>query len=192
MREKQYMDPELGPVRVVRSSRVRRISLRISRSREVVLTYPWLVRESVAMDFFRSRRPWVAKVLARKAAEEKDLAEERASFDAEALRKAAKAYLPGRLQYWAERYGFAYGKVFIKHNVSNWGSCSSRGNINLNLNLMRLPEELSDYVLLHELSHLRHPNHGPQFHALVDRLCRDGLGRGEKELEKAVKAWRIL
>ena len=192
MSEKVYVDPELGPVRLVRRARTRRISLRIRRDGVVVLSYPWFERESVAMAFFQSRRAWLKKVLARQAAAAEALAAERADFDPEALRKEAKACLPGRLRYWAERYGFTYGKVFIKHNVSNWGSCSAKGNINLNLNLMRLEEPLRDYVLLHELCHLRHANHGPQFHALLDSLCRDGLGRPEKELAKAVKARRIF
>ena len=63
---------------------------------------------------------------------------------------------------------------------------------NLNLNLMRLEEPLRDYVLLHELCHLRHLDHGTQFHALLDRLCRDGIGRSAAELEKEVKSRRIL
>ena len=190
--EKIYEDPDFGPVRLVKSTRTRRISLRVHPRRGIVVSMPYLVPYAVALDFFRSKRAWVARVLQRQAAVVEAMAGERETFDAEALRKAAKAYLPGRLQYWAERYGFTFAKVFIKHNVSNWGSCSAKGNINLNLNLMRLPEELSDYVLLHELSHLRHPNHGPQFHALLDTLCRDGLGRSAAELEKAMKTWRIL
>lgn len=86
------------------------------------------------------------------------------------LRKAAKAYLPVRLAQLAEQYGFSYNQLRIKHNVSNWGSCSAKGNINLNLNLMRLPRELSDYVMVHELCHLRHLNHGPEFHALLKSI----------------------
>lgn len=86
------------------------------------------------------------------------------------LRKAAKAYLPVRLAQLAEQYGFSYNQLRIKHNVSNWGSCSAKGNINLNLNLMRLPMELSDYVMVHELCHLRHLNHGPEFHALLKSI----------------------
>jgi predicted metal-dependent hydrolase len=112
--------------------------------------------------------------------------------EVERLRAQAKAALPPRLAELAALHGFTYNSVRIKHNVSNWGSCSTKGNINLNLNLMRVPQEEADYVLLHELAHLRHPNHGPQFHALLDRLCRDGLGKGEAELEKALKGRRIL
>lgn len=83
----------------------------------------------------------------------------------------AKEVLPKRLRELAERYSFEYNSVRIKHNSSNWGSCSRKGNINLNLNLVRLPDELRDYVLLHELCHLRHPDHGPRFHALLESLC---------------------
>ena len=87
------------------------------------------------------------------------------------LRKQAKEYLPGRLAELAALYGFSYNQIRIKHNVSNWGSCSSKGNINLNLNLMRLPSELRDYVMLHELCHLKYLNHGPEFHALLESVC---------------------
>lgn len=89
------------------------------------------------------------------------------------LRAKAKAFLPGRLRELAAENGFEYNQVRIKHNVSNWGSCSSKGNINLNLNLMRLPEDLRDYVMLHELCHLKHMNHGPEFHALLESVCPD-------------------
>ena len=93
----------------------------------------------------------------------------------EVLREEAKILLPQKLAYFAEQYGFKFGKVTVKHNSSNWGSCSRAGNINLNLNLIRLPEPLCDYVLLHELCHLKEPNHGPRFHALLERLCLSNI-----------------
>lgn len=93
----------------------------------------------------------------------------------EVLREEAKILLPQKLSYFSDQYGFHFHKVTIKHNSSNWGSCSRAGNINLNLNLIRLPEPLCDYVLLHELCHLREPNHGPCFHALLERLCLSNI-----------------
>jgi len=104
-----------------------------------------------------------------------------------ALRSEAKAYLPGRLEELAGRYGFEFNAVRIKHNVSNWGSCSSKKNINLNLNLMRLPEKLRDYVMLHELCHLREMNHGPEFKALLESVCPDW-----KELRGELKEYRLI
>ncbi len=95
------------------------------------------------------------------------------SFAAEeALRQKAKEYLPQKVAQLAKKHRFHYNRVYIKKNRSNWGSCSSLGNINLNIHLMRLPEELCDYVIIHELSHLIHRNHGEEFHSLLDHLTK--------------------
>lgn len=110
----------------------------------------------------------------------------------EQWRKLAKTTLPARLAELAGKYGFRYGRVTIKHNRSNWGSCSAKGNINLNLNLVRLPRELQDYVILHELCHLRYMDHGTLFHGLLEDLCRqEGLGAHEK-LRKQLKGYLLL
>ena len=103
------------------------------------------------------------------------------------LRKQAKAYLPGRLAELAAQHGFSYNQVRIKHNVSNWGSCSVKKNINLNLNLMRLPEELRDYVMLHELCHLKYMNHGKEFHALLESVCPN-----HKALRRQLRDFKLL
>lgn len=103
------------------------------------------------------------------------------------LRLQAKEYLPKRLSDLASKNGFEYNQVRIKHNVSNWGSCSSKGNINLNLNLMRLPEDLRDYVLLHELCHLKHMNHGPEFHRLLESVCP-----GHREYRRRLREFKLI
>jgi hypothetical protein len=102
------------------------------------------------------------------------------------LRKEAKEYLPNRLECLSRQYGFVYNKVYLKNNTSNWGSCSSRNNINLNIHLMRLPYELCDYIILHELSHLKYRNHGEKFHKLVNELC----GGREREITKELRKFR--
>ncbi|MCL2280421.1 M48 family metallopeptidase [Candidatus Saccharibacteria bacterium] len=93
-----------------------------------------------------------------------------------ALRKEAKAYLPRRLQYLAEQYGFSYDKVRFAHAKSRWGSCTHRDGIvviSLNIMLMTLPNELIDYVLLHELTHIKNPHHGAEFWSSLERVCPD-------------------
>lgn len=107
--------------------------------------------------------------------------------EVERLRAEAKAALPPRLAELAARYGFTYNKVRIKHNSSNWGSCSELGSINLNLNLMRLPEHLRDYVMLHELCHLRYLNHGPEFHALLESVCP-----GHRALNRELRSYKLI
>ena len=101
----------------------------------------------------------------------------------EALRAQAKASLPPRLEALADRYGFRYNRVTIKRNASNWGSCSSKGNINLNLSLMRVPRPLQDYILLHELTHLHHLDHGPDFHGELERLLADHFSLNAQEAD---------
>ena len=104
----------------------------------------------------------------------------------EQLRAQAKQELPPRLAELAALHGFKYNKVFIKNNVSNWGSCSSLGNINLNLRLVELPSELRDYVMLHELCHLKYLNHSPEFHALLESVCP-----GHRALARQMKEYKI-
>lgn len=103
------------------------------------------------------------------------------------LRKEAKGYLPERLALLASKFDLNYNKVTIRNTRSRWGSCSYQNNISLSLHLMRLPDHLIDYVLLHELAHTREKNHGKSFWQFLDTLT-DGAA---KSLDREVKQHQL-
>lgn len=172
--EKILTDPQVGEVLLVKSARSRSISIRVHPAKGVRVSVPRIVPFAAAVAFYKMKRNWVLEVMARQRERFKDV-QVASPDEVEALRRKAKAELPSRLAELAGRYGFVYNRVVIKHNATNWGSCSSKNNINLNLNIVRLPKVLQDYILLHELCHLRHHDHGHAFHLLLEHLLTDNL-----------------
>ena len=172
--EKILTDPQAGEVLLVKSARSRSISIRVHPVKGVRVSVPRIVPFAAAVAFYKMKRNWVLEVMARQRERFKDV-KVASPDEVEALRRKAKAELPSRLAELAGRYGFVYNRVVIKHNATNWGSCSSKNNINLNLNIVRLPKVLQDYILLHELCHLRHHDHGHAFHLLLEHLLTDNL-----------------
>jgi len=183
--KKTMQDPDFGEVTLRRNSRARRIIIRIANGK-VSITVPWRTPYSSGIAFLESRR---AEILQRvkNTSREAPTAEQ-----IEKIRKAAKAVLPYRVMELASKYGFKVNRVTIKNNYTNWGSCSTKGNINLNLRLVLLPSHLKDSVILHELCHLRYMNHSKDFHALLEDLCLKETGYHEKDLASELKRYKML
>jgi predicted metal-dependent hydrolase len=89
------------------------------------------------------------------------------------LRNFAKRYLPGRAAELAGKYGFRINKVSVRNQKTRWGSCSARGNLSFNYNLVQYKKEIIDYVIVHELCHLKEMNHSEKFWHLVEKFCPD-------------------
>lgn len=100
------------------------------------------------------------------------------------LRDQAREVLGARLEELARELGKRYGRLEIRAQRTRWGSCSPRGTISLNAKLLFLPPDLVDYVLLHELCHLEHPNHSARFWRALGRHVADPLAR-RRELRRA-------
>ena len=194
-RKKIIQVPGIGEVLLVKRSGTAKLRISVSPRRGVVVSMPWMLPYAIAEKFLLSKRQWVVSAMERQAFQRqmavhggKTASVPSDPVKLERMREAARAALVPKLREAAARHGFGFkGRVAIKNNVTNWGSCSSKGNINLNMRLVLLPERLQDYVILHELCHLRHQNHGPQFHALLDSL----LGGREKELQRELHEWKI-
>lgn len=155
------------------STRARRISISIRMFGPVRVAYPKRCSLKAARKFFDSHLEWVKKAV------ESTLEKEKAHLEtlgpgsrtARINRSEAKVFLTERTRELADMYGFSYNRLTVRNQRTRWGSCSSRDNISLNMQLMRLRRELRDYVILHELAHTKHKNHSRRFWAALDEVA---------------------
>jgi predicted metal-dependent hydrolase len=162
----------IGPVRLERSARTRRIIISVRPRQGVRLAIPAGVSFERALEFLELKKAWVRRHLDRLEREEdrrRALADAFSGID----REAAARQLKARLGHLAGRYGFKYNRVSIRNQKTRWGSCSPGNNISLNVKLVMLPPELMDYVILHELVHTRVHDHSRRFWAELDRYVGD-------------------
>jgi predicted metal-dependent hydrolase len=155
-------------VHLVRDARARRYVLRVNDDGSLRLTLPRWGSLGAARKFARAERAWIERERARLL---RMVPPPLAAADRADLRRRADRELPARLRQLAARYKFRVGRVTIRDQRSRWGSCSPNGNISLNWRLVLMPDHVRDYVILHELAHLRVPNHSRRFWRLMSELC---------------------
>ena len=93
--------------------------------------------------------------------------------DIRALADQAMQIIPDKVRFYAEKIGVDYGRVTIRNQKTRWGSCSAKGNLNFNCLLMLAPEDVLDYVVIHELCHRKEMNHSPRFWSEVAKIMPD-------------------
>jgi predicted metal-dependent hydrolase len=234
--EKIFEHKDFGKVRMIRSTRTRRISISAKPFQPLRVTLPVFESFSRAERFLEEKEKWIHKTLDRIRqledqytvfnedthfhTHEHELKVERMDGDIPkvslkdkkilvqlpvksdiqspeiqdmirwgiqaAWRKEARKYLPVRLNELSRKHQLSYNRVIIKNNRTRWGSCSQKNNINLSLHLMRLPDHLIDYILLHELAHTLHKNHGRRFWKNMEKICPNA-----KSLDKEMRGYRI-
>jgi predicted metal-dependent hydrolase len=154
----------------VRHPRARRYLIRVRPDGSVRVTVPrWGSRQHAEL-FAEQQRPWIERQKARV----EDTRSSCPTYTREALsnlRSRALRELPPRLHALAGHHGLAVSRVSVRNQRSRWGSCSASGHISLNWRLILMPEAVCEYVLIHELMHLRRLDHSPQFWRLVAHAC---------------------
>jgi len=175
---------KLGPVTFTRSSRAKYQRITVRHDKTVTVTIPRGSTLREAKQFLKSKTPWVQKQLRKIDQHAKLQNESDLSIDIE----KAQEGLFSRLEYFSERYNLPYNRAAFRCQKTRWGSCSSKNNINLNVNIAFLPGELQDYVLLHELVHTKIKNHSKKFWTELDRYTN---GMAAKELSKELKKYNM-
>jgi predicted metal-dependent hydrolase len=164
-------------IHFVRVRHARRYVLRVRPDGDLRVTIPRGGSEAEAVRFVERHRDWAHRQRTRILA-----ARRPAELDRE-LRRRAMDSLPPQLLALAAAHGLSVARVTIRDQRSRWGSCSPKGHIALNFRLMLMPPAVREYVLIHELMHLRQANHSIRFWRLVEAACP-----GFREAERWLKA----
>ncbi len=165
------------PYTVVRSARKTAV-IEVKYDGQVIVRVPKRYPNARIQEFVYEKRAWIEKSLLRM--EQKRRLQEKQNLlhpvqklteeELKTLMKEALEDLPKRAEKYAPVVGVTYGRITIRCQKTKWGSCSSKGNLNFNCLLMRAPEFVRDYVVIHELCHRREMNHSVRFWAEVRRV----------------------
>ena len=178
--KKTISDPQLGEIVFRKNTKAKRYIIRWKNGK-ISVTVPIQGNFTKAKEFlFENKQKLIQNI-------QQQTVNNSSNIDEAALRKKAKSVLPVQLAALAKIHGFEYTDVRIRKSKTRWGSCSSKGMINLSLYLMLLPEHLIEYVLLHELCHTVQMNHSPAFWALLNRCTQNRVNELRREIRKYAK-----
>jgi len=161
-------------IAVIRSAR-RTVGIEITGDAKVLVRAPEKMPDAQIRRFVKGKWNWIETSLfkmhlrIRARVEQEPLTEE----SVQELIEKARETLPEKVKYYAGLVGVSYERIFIRNQKTRWGSCSAKGNLNFNCQLMRLPEEIIDYVVVHELCHRKEMNHSVRFWAEVEKILPD-------------------
>ena len=157
------------PYRIIRSNR-RTVAIQIMPGGEVVVRCPKRMRSEEIRKFVEKKSAWIEKHCL------DSVSRNIAKFtpqEIESLKKQAKALITERVLHYASQLGVTYGTITIRAQRTRWGSCSSKGNLSFNCLLALVPQDVLDYVVVHELCHRKEMNHSPRFWITVENIMPD-------------------
>ena len=159
----------------VRRSKRKSAAIKITADMQIVVYVPLYVSDNEIERMVISKSKWIDEHMLKvqSTIDERSKLEKITFEQVKELADQAVEYIPKRVKYYAEKENFVYNKITIKNLVSRWGSCSTKGNLNFNCLLMLMPDYVIDYIVVHELCHLREMNHSEKFWAEVEKIMPD-------------------
>lgn len=155
---------------VKKSARARRLRLAIYCDASVVVTIPTGFNESKIEHFLKIKAGWILEKIDNFLRAGKKIQLKGGKREYKKYREQAREFVQKRIEEINKIYKFPFKKIFIKNHKTRWGSCSKKGNLNFNYKIIFLPEKLADYIIAHELCHLKEFNHSQKFWNLVDKV----------------------
>ncbi|MCR4739294.1 MAG: M48 family metallopeptidase [Lachnospiraceae bacterium] len=161
-------------IELIRSRR-KTIQIEVKSDLRVIVRAPLRASKRSIVQFIEEKQDWIEKSLIKmqERRDEQPVQEKFTPQEIKDLKEKARAWIPGVVDGYAEMMGLTYGRISIRTQRSRWGSCSAKGNLNFNCVLMLLPEEIREYVIVHELCHIRELNHSARFWNEVEKYCPD-------------------
>lgn len=167
--------------RLVRSKR-KTLGIEVNRELEVIVRAPFFVSKRRIEKFVQEHEKWVEKARQKVKEAIKNRPLEPTQDEIQALKQKAREIIPDRVAYYSTLTGLTPTAVKITSAKKRFGSCSSKNSLCFSYLLMRYPQNAIDYVVLHEIAHIKHKNHSKQFYAFIEKYMHD-----YKEREKLLK-----
>lgn len=168
------MQEENIKIGIIRSNR-KTIAIEIKSDATVIVRAPYFMRDADIRKFVNEKENWIAEHLEKvKERQCRTEASQKLTWEeVEQLADRALEVIPKKARHYAEIMNVHYGRITIRNQKTRWGSCSGKGNLNFNCLLMLAPDEVVDYVVVHELCHLLEMNHSNAFWEQVERVMPD-------------------
>ena len=151
----------------------RSLRLTVKPGGHVLVTAGKLVPVSVIKAFIHRQHEWIERAVAKQKDRPVSILKYHDAAEYKRVKKQAHALVEERLAHFNQAYGFLWKRISIRNQKSQWGSCSKSGTLSFNYKLAMIPPELADYVIVHELCHVKEMNHGRRFWDLVSKTVPD-------------------
>ena len=166
----------------IRSAR-KTMSLEVRPDKRVIVRTPMRYGRARGERFVREKQDWILQVQQNMERKEKEREKRKENLpqwtrkDYEQHKRLAAQVLEQKAAFFAQKMGVDYGRISIRDQKTRWGSCSVKGNLNFNWRLILAPEQVLDYVVVHELAHRKEMNHSKKFWNLVEAVLPDYKSR---------------